>query len=349
MAVAEALLTWYKQHHRALPWRATKDPYRIWLSEIILQQTRVAQGMPYYEKFVEHYPTVHSLAAADIDEVLRAWQGLGYYTRARNLHRCARVVCEIHAGKFPDSYAGLLKLPGIGKYTAAAIASFCFGQRVPVVDGNVIRLIARLYGIEDDVRQAKTVAQVERIAQRCIAHAPPGAFNQAIMEFGALQCTPKNPDCPTCPLQHVCVAFRSKRQHSLPYKSKSRQRKERFFHYVVLQQGQKLWMQKRPAGDIWAGLYEFCLVESDRPLEPDEALALALHSSDASHGQLREVSRTFKHMLTHQHIHAVFLKFVYNDLHANKMNQENSYYDASEIEKLPKPILIEKYLKGEII
>ena len=227
---APRLIEWYRRHGRNLPWRHTRDPYRIWLSEVILQQTRVRQGMPYYHAFVEKFPTVNDLAAASEQEVLRLWQGLGYYSRARNLHETARIVAQKHNGVFPGNYAGLLTLKGVGPYTAAAIASFAFGEQVGVLDGNVYRVLARLLGIETDIATPKAKNEFTRAAAALVPADEPDTYNQAIMEFGAIQCTPVAPDCLLCPFQAECVAYNTGRQHELPVKSKKGSVKNRFFH-----------------------------------------------------------------------------------------------------------------------
>ncbi len=227
---APVLEAWYERHKRNLPWRHTRDPYAIWLSEVILQQTRVVQGLPYYERFLNAYPHVQAMADADERDILRLWQGLGYYSRARNMHQTARQIVSERAGKFPDTYQELLRLKGIGAYTAAAIASFAFGERVAVVDGNVYRVLARVFGISEDITTTGAKKTFATLAQTLIGAAQdPATYNQAIMEFGAIQCTPVAPDCLLCPVHAHCVAFQTGRQHLLPVKSKKNARSRTLF------------------------------------------------------------------------------------------------------------------------
>jgi A/G-specific adenine glycosylase len=259
---AETLITWYKGHARDLPWRRTHDPYLIWLSEIILQQTRVAQGMPYFLKLAEAFPTVFDLAAADETNLFRLWQGLGYYSRARNLHKTAKIIVELHQGDFPNTYAALIQLPGIGPYTAAAIASFAFGEASPVVDGNVYRILARYFGIETDILHASARKEFTTLAKELIPVSEPARFNQAIMEFGSLQCSPA-PQCESCPLMLSCYAYQHEKTQVLPVKSKAKPQRMRHFNYFVVEQAGKLLVHQRQGKDIWQGLWEFFCVESN--------------------------------------------------------------------------------------
>lgn len=268
---------WYEKYRRKLPWRQTSDPYRVWLSEVILQQTRIDQGMPYYLEFVRSYPDVRSLASASEDEVLKKWQGLGYYSRARNLLRAARQVVEEWNGEFPASYKDLLTLPGVGPYTAAAIASICFDEPEAVVDGNVARFIARLYGVERPVNSTEGAREIELLADRLIResvgqglHA--GTHNQAMMEFGSLQCVPVSPGCSSCPFQGDCVAFAAGLVNRLPVKRPKKKPVERWFYYYIMVSGNELILTKRPEGDIWSSLYQFPVIESARSLPEEEIL-----------------------------------------------------------------------------
>ncbi|MHC2993664.1 adenine glycosylase, partial [Pontibacter sp. HJ8] len=260
---SDTLIAWYQRHKRALPWRETTDPYLIWLSEVILQQTRVKQGLPYYRSFADAYPTVQHLAAAPEDEVLRLWQGLGYYSRARNMHHTARQIVEEYGGVFPDNYETLLKLRGVGSYTAAAIASFAFREQVAVLDGNVFRVLARVFGLSDDIAVPASRKVFQQLANKLIPSDTPDIFNQAVMEFGAIQCTPVMPDCLFCPLQQSCFAFTHGLVQELPVKSKAKAARPRFFHYIVFELEGKYYLRKRLSGDIWEGLYDFYLYESD--------------------------------------------------------------------------------------
>ena len=254
---AKLLINWYNNHQRDLPWRNTSAPYKIWLSEIILQQTRVNQGLPYYNKFINEYPSVHDLANAPEDEVMRLWQGLGYYSRARNLHECAKSIVNQYDGEFPSTYNELLKLKGVGKYTAAAIASFAFNQAVPVVDGNVFRVLARYFCVTDDIAQPKTFTKFFNIAKELIPEEQAASFNQAIMELGATICTPKKPACENCPLAQDCEARIHHKQSELPVKKKKIKIKHRYLYYLIWQEGGKLAMKKRGESDIWQGLFDF--------------------------------------------------------------------------------------------
>ncbi len=258
------LLQWhFEENNRRLPWKNTGDPYKIWLSEIILQQTRAEQGTPYYERFVTQYPDIDSLAAAPDDEVFRLWQGLGYYNRCRNLLYTARELSRHNKGAFPDTYEGIRALKGIGDYTAAAIASFAFGLPHAVVDGNVYRLLSRYFGIATPIDSTEGKKQFQRLADSLLEPAQPGAYNQAIMDFGSLVCKPRTPNCPECPLSSQCIAYQQELIQVLPVKNKKIAVKERHFHYFILQTDDSVYIQQRTGKDIWQGLYEFHLVEWD--------------------------------------------------------------------------------------
>ena len=267
--ITKELINWYKLNKRNLPWREYQDPYKIWLSEVILQQTRVDQGLPYFIKFVEKYPTVYHLAEASNDEVLRSWQGLGYYSRARNLHKCAKIIVNGHNGKFPSTHKELLQLPGIGSYTSAAIASLAFGKREAVIDGNVIRVITRLFGIEDDIAKGQTIKQIKKIVDELIPKSSPALFNQAIMEFGALHCSPKKPSCDTCEFLGFCVAQKQGTQNEIPHKNRKAKNKLRFFNYLLIEINGKYLLRKRKERDIWNGLFEFFLIETNSEMSFD--------------------------------------------------------------------------------
>ncbi|SNS10925.1 A/G-specific DNA-adenine glycosylase [Belliella buryatensis] len=350
---ASILLDWYWLHKRDLPWRNTKDPYIIWLSEIILQQTRVAQGLPYFEKFINKYPKVENLAEAPADEVMRLWQGLGYYSRARNLHQCAKEVVSVHGGQFPNSYQELLRLKGVGSYTAAAIASFAFDQSVAVVDGNVFRVLARYFGVSTDIASHAGKKEFEAMANRFISKEQPGQYNQAIMEFGSLQCTPKNPDCLHCPLQQGCSAFKDGLVEQLPVKINRIKVKTRYFNYLYIRCGTEVIVKQRGAGDIWQGLYDFPLEETANSLITDvDGLGL-LSGIETITDKIRFYPEsTFKHILTHQRIFANFVEFVINEKH-NKVLRDwviqrgFEIVDMETLENLPKPRLILRFLNGE--
>jgi len=347
---ALALLSWYPRHRRDLPWRHTRDPYAIWLSEVILQQTRVAQGLPYYLDFLTSYPTVHDLAAAPEQEVLRHWQGLGYYSRARNMHHTAQQVVREFGGQFPGTYADLRQLKGVGPYTAAAIASFAFDEAVAVLDGNVFRVLARVFGLHSDIAAPSSRKEFQALADQHLPPAHAAEFNQAIMEFGALQCTPVKPDCLFCPLQSQCWAFQHGQVALLPVKSKAKASRTRYFHYLVLRHGEQLYLKERLAGDIWQGLYDFALAETD---SADLPAAEVLRHVAALGGQ-PDTSRVaedrpapaLRHVLSHQKLearfHAVALAAPLPETALRDTGLRA--YSAAEIEDLPKPVLISNYL-----
>ncbi|MCJ8164791.1 A/G-specific adenine glycosylase [Pontibacter sp. E15-1] len=344
------LLQWYGRHKRDLPWRDTTDPYRIWLSEVILQQTRVAQGLPYYQKFVDTYPTVQQLAAAPQDEVLRLWQGLGYYSRARNMHHTAKIVTDDLGGHFPNNYAGLLRLKGVGSYTAAAIAAFAFKEQVAVLDGNVFRVLARVFGLSDDIAAPASRKVFQQLADTLVPADAPDRYNQAIMEFGAIQCTPVMPDCLFCPLQQSCFAFTHGMVQELPVKAKAKAARPRYFHYLVLEHAGRFYMRKRLEGDIWQGLYDFYLYESAHKDLPLEALVPELQHAGLTldTAQLQPPAKDYRHLLSHQRITARFYRIHLKAPLPEKVLQEArlALYSVKEIEELPKPILINSYLQN---
>lgn len=300
MDFSKILIAWYLQNRRALPWRETANPYAIWLSEVILQQTRVAQGTPYFLAFIEAFPTVHDLAAAPEEQVLRLWQGLGYYSRARNLHAAAKHIALDRDGNFPPDYAGLLQLKGVGDYTAAAIASIAYGENVPVVDGNVYRVLARYFGIETDISSSRAKKEFTAVAA---AHLPAGRaslYNQAMMEFGALQCVPKNPDCAICPLNEGCVAFNTGKVNSLPVKLKKTKVSARYFNYIVVKDiAGNVAVEKRSEKGIWHNLYQFPLIETETQAGEDEVVALI---AERFEGNAVLAADTIIHKLSHQHL-----------------------------------------------
>jgi A/G-specific adenine glycosylase len=294
------LLAWSAQHPRPLPWKGEKDPYKIWLSEIILQQTRVEQGLPYYQKFIAAYPDVRHLADAPEDEIMKNWEGLGYYTRARNLHAAARhIACNL-AGRFPDTWEDIRQLKGVGDYTAAAIASFAYGLPHAVVDGNVFRVLARRWGIDLAADSLEGRKFFSSLAQVLLDPAQAGAHNQAMMDFGALCCTPKQPQCAGCPFQTDCIALATGRVRDLPVKAKTLTRKKRRFFYLVINYRGDVWVRKRVENDIWKGLWEFPRVE-EMPLESPVG------------GRLARVSPAYHQQLTHQDVTACFCEIEWPD------------------------------------
>lgn len=341
------LLKWYSTEKRELPWRNTQDPYRIWLSEIILQQTRIQQGLPYYLKFVETFPTVNDLANAEEHEVLRLWQGLGYYSRARNLHACAKQVVENHHGKFPTSYKELLLLKGIGKYTAAAISSFAFGAAQAVVDGNVFRVLSRFFGLTEDISEQRSFGVFETKANELISKNDPATFNQAIMDFGAIQCKPKNPHCTLCPFSAQCFAFNQQMVDVLPVKSKKVKVRKRHFYYLVISHNDEYLLKQRGPKDIWQGLYDFPLLEQKQPILTEEILK----KLDTESFTMTDERGPLKHVLTHQQIFANFIALKVADFNTFEFLKSKfgaQQFSMKAIDDLPKPILIENYLKAAV-
>nr|WP_254153088.1 A/G-specific adenine glycosylase [Chryseosolibacter indicus] len=343
---SDKIVEWYQENRRMLPWRQTKDPYKIWLSEVILQQTRVNQGLPYYLRFTETFPTVTALANASEQEVLRLWQGLGYYSRARNLHKCAKVVSKDHHGTFPKTFEELKKLPGIGEYTAAAIASIAHYEAVAVVDGNVFRVLSRIFGIDTPINTTEGKKVFAELANKLIPETSPDIYNQAVMEFGAMYCVPKNPLCAECIFKTQCTAYEKGLQNLLPVKIKGKESRKRYFYYVVIQKGENsLLMKKRVEKDIWFGLYDFPLIESTKPIRADKVIekTTALYPIYRVSESVT-VSDLYKHVLTHQ---TIFCKFIIIKTSRNMPAPEKSmkFYSLSKVGDLPKPVLISKFLK----
>ena len=342
MNFSNKLVSWYRVNKRDLPWRNTTNAYYIWLSEIILQQTRVAQGTPYYLAFVKAYPKIEDLANASEDEVLKIWQGLGYYSRARNLHFTAKDITANYGGKFPNNYEKILKLKGVGSYTAAAITSFAFGLPYAVVDGNVIRVLSRIFGVDAPFDTTIGKKQFQELAQELLIKECSSVYNQAIMEFGAMQCKPKSPDCSICPMQDFCEAYNTNTIAELPVKSKKIKVKNRFLHFLMIEKKGEVYLGKRKSG-IWQGLYEFPFLEfSDRIHEKE------LFSSENwvnifgdEKVEIQSVSIEFIHVLSHQKLHAQFWKVKINDI-----NLKNYQLIAKEeLENYPVSRLTEKYFE----
>lgn len=334
-ALREALLRWYTQAARKLPWRGTRDPYAIFLSEIILQQTRVAQGMPYYLRFIETYPTVQALAAAPDDDVMRLWQGLGYYSRARNMLKAAR---QVAAHGWPSDAAGLAKLPGIGAYTSAAIASIAFGEPVPVVDGNVARVLSRWYDIDADILKPATQARMRALARTLMGDADPAQFNQAMMEFGALFCVPANPPCLVCPMRDLCTAFAEGTVPLRPVKAKAAAKRERYLTYLALRDVEDDFLVHRREGkDIWHGLYEFFCLEGEATFPTlSEALEQAKNLRTGPGWKAGKAPVwTGRHILSHQILHIQVW-----DVEVDSLVEADGYRRVSlaEWEDLGKPV-----------
>lgn len=340
MSFSHHITTWYKKNKRDLPWRKTNNPYHIWLSEIILQQTRVNQGLPYYNKFIESFPTIEDLAVADEEKVLKLWQGLGYYSRARNLHSTAKTIHEIHEGNFPKSFKELIKLKGIGDYTGAAIASFAFNEVVPVVDGNVYRVLSRYLGITTDISNSNAKKVFFETANELIDKENPALFNQAIMEFGALQCVPKSPDCTNCPLNHSCYALANNEIEKLPIKTKKTKIKNRYINYLlILDNTNQAIAYKRTSKGIWQNLYELPYIETEEK-STDKSIIQKINEdfpNTNSISQLKSVSTI--HKLSHQHLHINFWRVTIDHKHENGLTH-------SELLKLPTPIVLHNFIES---
>lgn len=345
MSFSAKLIKWYKINKRDLPWRETQDPYKVWLSEIILQQTRVDQGMSYYLKFVSLFPTVKKLADADEDTVLKAWQGLGYYSRARNLHATAKHIAYDLKGKFPSAQTELLKLKGVGAYTSAAIASFCFGEKAAVVDGNVMRVLTRLYGISEPIDSTEGKKIIDKLARESIDERDPGQYNQAIMEFGAIHCTPHNPLCASCPFNTNCEALAEGKVKELPVKSKKTAVKDIWMYYFFIQMGDKTYIRKRKDNGIWKGLHDFPLVESEGELKVENVISefFIANKFDAK-TEVLGISEEYIHILSHRKIHARFISIRLKS--SWKLLPESVFeITLKTIDTYGVPRLIEKFLE----
>lgn len=306
------LIEWYSGNKRDLPWRRTTDPYLIWISEVILQQTRVENGILYYNRFIQRFPDLESLAKADQNEVLKIWQGMGYYSRARKLHETARSILSIYKGNLPSDYKELRKLKGVGDYTAAAIASFSFNQTFPVLDGNVFRVLSRIFGIETPIDTVAGKKEFRVLAESFLDKNRPAIYNQAIMEFGALQCVPGTPDCTKCPFIYNCIAFQNKLISKLPVRGKKNFVKNRFFHYFhfILPDGTTL-IYKRTGKDIWQSLFEFPMIEAQKLLGGNAILNASYFKELVNGAKVNSSNMVvdFTHKLTHQRINARFFQF----------------------------------------
>ena len=344
-AFTKNLLGWYAQSSRPMPWKGEKNPYLVWLSEIILQQTRVEQGWPYFERFRDRYPSVVDLAKAPEDEVMKLWEGLGYYSRARNLHYTAQYIAKELRGVFPDTYEGLLALKGVGPYTAAAIASFAFDLPHAVVDGNVYRVLSRYFGIASPIDSTRGKKLFAGLAEELLDQKQPADYNQAIIDFGAIQCVPVNPDCGRCPLQQECHAFAFAQQTAFPVKEKKIKRRTRYFHYLILEFTEGLYIRKRLEKDIWQNLYEFPLIETTGPLSAEQLQEESDFQLLTSPGQasIEALSRPFQQQLTHQKIIAFFWEIRL----AKRPEIKNPAYLFTPRENLSKfafPKIIDRYL-----
>ncbi|MBT8222018.1 MAG: A/G-specific adenine glycosylase [Eudoraea sp.] len=341
MSFSRKILNWYRDNKRSLPWRQTTDAYNIWLSEILLQQTRVAQGLPYYHKFIDHFPTVHDLANASEEDVLKLWQGLGYYSRARNLHATAKTIVNEFDGKFPGRYSDLVKLKGVGDYTASAIASISFNEPEPVVDGNVYRVLARYFGIDLAVDSTKGAKYFKALARELMDGDHIRDYNQGLMEFGALQCKPRNPDCNSCPLGDSCVALQKGLIASLPVKGNKQKVITRYLNYLVFQdpKGQTLF-KKRQGKGIWQNLYEFPFIETKSEIEANVVQDKVNGMLQGYHlGQPRRINdQKIVHKLSHQHLHVHFWRLAVD-------RPLESGIPTSSLGRYPAPVLIAEFIE----
>ena len=337
MDFKKELINWYSINKRNLPWRDTKNPYYIWLSEIILQQTQVNQGLPYYNAFINQYPSVFDLANASEEAVLKLWQGLGYYSRARNLHAAAKHIAFNLDGEFPNTYSDLLKLKGVGDYTASAIASICRDEPCAVLDGNVYRVLSRYYGIDTPINTSKGNKEFKKLAQSLIPESGIGDYNQAIMEFGAKQCKPKSPNCAVCPLNNSCKALQSHQVDNLPVKLKKLKVRKRYINFLVfISNDKKTILEKREGNGIWQGLFQFPFLETEKSYNEEEIITLLkFNYSDFTLYNSKDIV----HKLSHQHLHSKFWIINVDEL-------DNKGINFSEIRNYPVPILISNFIES---
>jgi A/G-specific adenine glycosylase len=347
---SKQLLFWYVQNKRDLPWRETNDPYLIWISEIILQQTRVAQGLEYYNRFINKWPDIQSLALAPELDVMKMWQGLGYYSRARNLLWAARTIVSDYAAHFPGTSAELKKLRGIGDYTAAAIASIAFDEKIGVVDGNVIRFLTRVFGINEASDSPVCRQIVQQKANELMGDSHPGTFNQALMEFGALMCTPSNPDCLSCTLNSICEAYKQNAVAHYPVKKQKVKVRDRYFSYLVFivnkDNERSTFISKRSKNDIWKGLFEFPLIESDHSLNANDLFETDVFRKLTGDHKftLLSVSPEIRHQLTHQRLHARFFVFQLEKAF-NSQPEFLSLVNLNQLGEYPLPRLTDRFLQ----
>lgn len=343
--INEKITTWYKKNSRDLPWRNTSDPYRIWVSEVILQQTRIEQGRDYYYRFLDAFPSITALATATQDQVLKAWQGLGYYSRARNMQKAAQQIINHYDGKIPTEYKHLLKLKGIGPYTAGAIASIAFNKPVPAIDGNAFRVLSRLFADNTPINTSSAYKHYTQLITPILSTSAPSDFNQGLIELGALICKP-NPNCEQCPIREHCLAFAEDKQTQLPIKRKKKAIKNRHLHYLNISVGENTFVEQRRGGDIWQGLHQFPLIETSKPTPAEKLMQLPewkkLFPSDT---QIEvHPSPIFKHQLTHQLLHVRFYKIVLS-IPSDYLTQNFTKIARSQLDSLAIPRLIEKYLR----
>ncbi|MBJ10625.1 MAG: A/G-specific adenine glycosylase [Flavobacteriales bacterium] len=343
MTFSAQIIFWYEEHKRDLPWRGIKDPYKIWLSEIILQQTRVEQGTPYYHRFIKQYPNIQNLAEVHEDEVLKLWQGLGYYSRARNLHLAAKQVMQQFGGKFPNTYKEILSLKGVGEYTAAAIASFAYDLPHAVVDGNVYRLLARYFGIYTPINSTEGKKTFFALANKLLDKQRVSDYNQGIMEFGSQQCKAINPDCRICPLQKSCVAFEEKSVTKLPVKLKTSNHKKLYFDYFFIEYQGNTYLKKRKKKGIWQNLYDFPLIENEKKTNEKDILR-EVHKFLKVPFEVFSISKEYKHILSHR---TIFARFWSIKIISESTLKNTKKIPLEDLEKYPIPRLIELFLQDK--
>jgi len=343
MTFQNELINWYHINKRDLPWRHTNDAYTIWLSEIILQQTRVEQGLPYFNKFLENFPTVAHFATATEAKVLQLWQGLGYYSRGRNMHHTAQVVINDYNGIFPTLHDDLLKLKGIGEYTAAAISSFSSGEARAVVDGNVFRVLARYFGIDTPINSPEGKKTFFKLANELILLDDPALYNQSIMEFGAIQCKPKSPDCGVCPLNMSCYAFKNSLVNSLPVKLAKGVKKNRYFNYLICKKDDDVLMRERQAGDIWQHLFDFPCIETSGFTDSDDSTLASAIETNFGETAKPTLLGYKKYVLTHQIIHVRFFALNNYIFNFNKQKELN-WVSFNTLNELPQPNVIRDFI-----
>ncbi len=338
MTFGTKITNWYTENKRELPWRETKNVYFIWLSEVLLQQTRVDQGIGYYLRFIEAFPTVRDLANATEEEVLKLWQGLGYYSRARNIHFAAKQIINEFEGNFPNQYSEIIKLKGVGEYTAAAISSICYEEEVAVVDGNVYRVLSRYLEIKTAIDSSEGKKEFKQVANELIKTHQPSVYNQALMELGALICTPKKPNCEQCPLNNSCVGFSNNSFLDFPVKAKKTKQRNRYLNFIIIEDRNKFYIQKREGKGIWQNMYQFPLIETKKEMTEwnEEIKGITTPT----------VSETIKHILSHQIIYA---RFWHSKTTSNTFtsNESWSLISLDNIKAKPLPKLIENYIMDE--
>jgi A/G-specific adenine glycosylase len=347
MSFQSELINWYTENQRDLPWRKSKNPYVIWLSEVILQQTRVAQGMPYFHRFLEAFPSVIDFANASEDQILKLWQGLGYYSRARNMLHTAKEVANKHQGIFPKQYEALIKLKGIGSYTAAAISSFTANEKRAVIDGNVYRVLSRYFGISTPIDSTEGKKAFEKLAKELIESEQPSVYNQAIMEFGALQCKPKQPNCVGCPLRLSCFALQNHQISSLPAKQGKTKVRERWFNYFLIRNDEQIAVHKREKGDIWQHLYDFPMIETAQEVNAEDlTFQQQIYNTFGPDSQIYSIEKR-KHQLSHQTIYIHFFGLNNNVTIFSEL-AKLLLVDFNTLKQLPHPKIIGDFIEKHL-